>query len=293
MWRDSDPFPTFKPNSYDYIEYNLYWIHDSRTYSSPNNPTTTINQYSYPATTPVYFGSGITVVENIPFFVSGQLIGGRTDDPSLGAPTITNLFTELSGDDADSEILDSNGDPHRIGLYVDTTVGTAGKISNGYWAGRITGIIENINGSSTAYLNDFALMVNIQEDTTNNSYAKTSVHYIPVTVIKPINIVINNPTIGVNYGNKWQLQFYIDGGNRPPSYYEDTNYWTSKNLPTIEIDNDICGFVITNQSYNINTNRWTITIESTDIVTSGNTFELRVSDITGSDTETFSVTINS
>ena len=283
MWRESDKFPTFDPDSYDYMEYDLYWVHDSRSYTS-NNPDTSINQYSFPATQPVYFGSGITVMSGVPFEIDGEIIGGRTDGKAE-TPTITNLFVESS--DLDTEVLNINNVSYDIGLYENE------KRANGAWYARIMGVIENLP-LSNSYLGRYVLKATIEENYTQDmNLEKTYTARIPVTILKPLSINIPVTNISVNYGSPWQLSFNVYGGNRPPVYYEDTINWVSNNTPTLEIDNDICDFYIYNKTYNRNSDSWNFIIKSTSGTINSTTYALSARDITGGfDSQSFNVSVN-
>jgi hypothetical protein len=280
MWRESDKFPTFNPKSYDRMEHNRYWIHDSRTYDG--SPSTSKDQYSFPAIRPVYFGSGITIVNNMPFYISGNIIGGDIDNTN--DPSISNLFGDLS--DRDTELLNPNdsNNPYDISLYIDTNY--TNPIADGFWAARITGIID------VDHTIEYSLRVTIQEDA-NAQFGKTSITYIPVNVLDPISLDIPSTTININYGNKWELNFYVLGGDAPPSYYEDKTEWANNNTPIIEVNGQICNYDIITETYDYDNRKWTYKIRSRNIVTATENFTLSVFDSTGSDSASITVNVGS
>ena len=266
MYRNSDKFPTFNINSYDYLEYSTYWIHKA---SNLNDP---VASGTYPGMIPISLGSGLILTTGNMFNIDCQIIGGNatgTLSPTItGTFTLANTFIEVTG---------SNNQPHNIGILLGS------KIGDGLWRTSITGNIVGITGS---YLNNYDFVITTTEHP-SIPYGKTQTTSIPVTLIKPIalDIPVNGTQseneIYVGYGNRWYLTFNILGGDRPPRYWSNINQWIDSHYPIIEINDTLCSYEKLALSYNQNTNEWYVSIRSKNIITSNSTITISVKDATG------------
>lgn len=277
MYRDSDQFPTFNINSYDYLEYSSYWIHKA------SNENDAVSSGTYPGFVPIGFGSGLTIITGTAFNLYGQIIGGNGTG-SL-TPSISGILTS-SG--SNIEILDSNSNSHNININLLSPA-----VRNGLWDVSLTGQIVGLTGS---YLDNYDFIVGINENP-SAPYHKNTTTRIPVTFLKPLELDIpvtdtqSETEIYVNYGTKWNLQFNIIGGNRPPRYWNSQNTWVNDNYPIIEIDNEICTFEKITFSYSIENNEWSVLLRSKNIITDSTNIVLNVRDKTGSVSHNFNVVV--
>lgn len=289
MYRTSDKFPTYNPNSYDAMYYEAYIIHKA---SGENDEGPKV----YPGLYPHSFGhsgartlfpsTGIKVMSGEPFFIPAKIIGGDFQTSPMKDPTITSDFYV---DNTGSIALDNNNNTHRIAMnysgYINPGIGRVG----------ITGLLTGLTG---LFNQNYDLRVTIAENALLANPQTVSSN-IPVTILVPLSLTVPTITnqqsstkIYVNPSSKWTLSFDINGGDRPESFVVDKNSWVTNNLPVIEIDDNICGFDILSLTYNQNTNIWSTTLRSKNIVTATSTITLKVSDKIGSVSNVFDVEFN-
>lgn len=289
MYRESDRFPTYKANSYSDMYYEAYIIHKAsgQFQDGPKvYPGLYPHSFGYSGIRTLFPSTGIKVTSGVPFFIPAKIVGGDFITTPMLNPTITSEFYV---DNTGSIALDNSSNPHNIGMYY------SGFIEPGLGKVGITGVLTGMTGSFSKI---YDLRVTIAENA-GLSYPQTVANNIPVTVLLPLSLTIptvanqqSSTKIYVNPSSKWNLSFDINGGDRPESFVANKNEWISNNPPTIEIDNNICSFDILSLTYNQNTNVWSVSLRSKNIITSVGSLSLRVSDKTGSVSNYFDVEFN-
>jgi len=273
MERESDKFPTFNVNSYQYISNYIHWIHRA------NDPITPASSNTYPGFMPINYGSGLIIQTGVPFYIPAQILGGSGNlQPSISGYLSLANQTE--------EVLDVNNLSHNLSISTSGAI-----VTDGLWNIQITG---NITGLVNPYLFDYDLRMGISENIAS-PFPKSTTNIIPVTFTKPLELTITSPggtTLSVGYSQQWQLSFNVSGGNRPPRYYTNTNQWTIDNEPIIEINGEICNYTIFSKSYNIINNTWSFTLISTSTIISNTVLNLLYIDSLGySISETINVQV--
>lgn len=270
--RESDEFPTTKAASYPYMFNEYYWIHRANGESGP------VTDVTYPGFMPIGFGTGLFVPTGQEFVISGQILGGEAN---ALMPTI-NSYLSLQGET--TELLNIYDEPHMIGVDLKNNV------ENGRWNIEITGLILDLTNS---YLNNYDFNIEIQESA-GSSYPKTTLNILPITFVNPSpKITINNPAVVLPYGSTWQIDFDVEGGNRPPRYFDNIDAWISGAMPIIEINNEICNYNINSYSYDRDNGVWSFVITSRNIVTSNQQLNLVYIDKMGySDSKTLNIIVS-
>ena len=278
--RNSDVFPTYKINSYGPIKRTYRWIQAAKTTQTPG-PT---GRMTYPLFTPVGFTELKPIINNL-FIASGNIMGGaipkNTDTNWVGGyqnypPFVTGQLVHRIDK---SLAYDSNANPYNLIAYNN------GYIEDGLWAASITGIVNGLTG--TIFCN-YDLKISTDENSlspmvVNSGFTReTHTTYLPVTLLNPLSFY-SIPTISdkqsyssgsntINLlaytGQKFELTFTLQGGDRPSSTVTDINAWATENAPTIELNHNICLFDIITESYNNELNQWTFLLRSQDLITS-------------------------